>query len=340
MRWTRRPLLPALVGLAVLGPAAAAPSAWASVGGAAAPTDQRAGGAEYGILLGRPSAPRPAVAAFRVAPHTLVSGRAPRLAVQITQRGVRTVTARIVFRPVHGNGTLLELPLGQVRTERLLRPAWPASSVLAPGRYVVSLHATGPAGGTLLRRAQASGRVPITVRPRPVAPTPAPVVAPAPTPPPLVAPVVPPLPDPGVTPDGAFPVAGPHSYGGDDARFGTGRVGHSHQGQDVLADEGTPVVAPLAGTIIARDYQASAAGFYLAMDAADGRSFFFAHCQKDTFAVTLGQTVAAGQQLCRVGHTGDATGPHLHFEIWIGGWRRSSASYPVDPLAQLQAWDH
>jgi murein DD-endopeptidase MepM/ murein hydrolase activator NlpD len=75
------------------------------------------------------------------------------------------------------------------------------------------------------------------------------------------------------------------------------------------------------------------------MDAADGRSFFFAHCQKDTFAVTVGQAVAAGQQLCRVGHTGDASGPHLHFEIWLGGWRRDKTSAPVDPLPQLQAWD-
>jgi murein DD-endopeptidase MepM/ murein hydrolase activator NlpD len=155
--------------------------------------------------------------------------------------------------------------------------------------------------------------------------------------PPVVAPTTPTTAvDPGVTNDGVFPVAGPHSYGDG---FGVGRPGHVHQGQDVVAAEGLPVVAPLAGVIVARDYQASAAGFYLAMDAADGRSFFFAHCEQDTFAVTVGQTVAAGQQLCRVGHTGDATGPHLHFEIWIGGWRRDKASQVVDPLAQLRAWD-
>ncbi|HWI74976.1 MAG TPA: M23 family metallopeptidase, partial [Baekduia sp.] len=157
--------------------------------------------------------------------------------------------------------------------------------------------------------------------------------------PPVVGPTTPTT-DPGVTNDGVFPVAGAHTFGGADARFGAGRTGHIHEGQDVVAAEGTPVVAPLAGTVVARDYQASGAGFYLTMDAADGRSFFFAHCQKDTFAVTVGQTVAAGQQLCRVGHTGDATGPHLHFEIWLGGWRRDKASHPIDPLPQLQAWDH
>ena len=223
--------------------------------------------------------------------------------------------------PISGRSAV-SVPLGRIRTGRLVHPAWPSSVVLKPGRYEVSLHAAGPAGGQLLRRASASGKAPLTVKAKP-----------APVAPPVVAT------DPGVTADGVFPVAGVHTFGGADARFGSGRTGHEHQGQDVLAAEGTPVVAPLAGTIIARDYQASGAGFYLAMDAIDGRSFFFAHCQKDTFAVSLGQAVTAGQPLCRVGHTGDATGPHLHFEIWIGGWHRDAASHPVDPLAQLQVWD-
>ena len=46
----------------------------------------------------------------------------------------------------------------------------------------------------------------------------------------------------------------------------------------VMAAEGTPVVAPVAAAVVARDYQAHGAGFYLTLDAADGRSFFFAHC--------------------------------------------------------------
>jgi biotin carboxyl carrier protein len=325
-RRSLRPLA-GLLALGLLAPAAGA----ASVGGAAAPTGFAAGGAEYGTALGRPSAARPVARVFRVAPHTLIEGRSPRIAVRIDQRGVPSVRARIAFRPVHGNGTLLSMDLGRVRTGRLLHPTWPSGATLRPGRYVVSLHATGPAGATLQRRASASGRVPITVKAKP-----APVTEPIA--PPTVAPVPPT--DPGVTTEGVFPVAGPHDYGGDDARFGAERAGHIHQGQDVVAAEGTPVVAPLAGIIVARDYQAGGAGFYLAMDATDGRSFFFAHCQKDTFAVTVGQTVAAGQQLCRVGHTGDASGPHLHFEIWIGGWRRTADSHPIDPLPQLQAWDH
>ena len=52
-----------------------------------------------------------------------------------------------------------------------------------------------------------------------------------------------------------------------------------------------------------------------------------------------GRAVAAGQPICLVGHTGDATGPHLHFEIWVGGWRVNAASHFIDPLPDLQAWD-
>jgi murein DD-endopeptidase MepM/ murein hydrolase activator NlpD len=135
---------------------------------------------------------------------------------------------------------------------------------------------------------------------------------------------------------GVFPVAGPHTYGDG---IGAPRSGHTHQGQDILAAEGLPVVAPVAGTVLYVSYQAAGAGYYVVEHTNDGRDFFFAHCQAGSVAVQAGQAVVAGQRLCLVGHTGDATGPHLHFEIWVNGWRVNAASTFIDPLPDLLAWD-
>jgi murein DD-endopeptidase MepM/ murein hydrolase activator NlpD len=136
-----------------------------------------------------------------------------------------------------------------------------------------------------------------------------------------------------------FPVLGPHSFGDAANRFGAGRVGHIHEGQDVLASEGLTVVAPLAGTIITTAYQAGGAGWYAAEQTVDGLDFFFAHCQAGSLVVSTGDAVQAGQALCNVGQTGDATGPHLHFEVWVGGWQ-AAGGHPIDPLPYLEEWDH
>ena len=130
-----------------------------------------------------------------------------------------------------------------------------------------------------------------------------------------------------------------HTYGGDDARFGAGRTGHIHEGQDVTAASGTPIVAPVAGTILFTQYQAGGAGEYIVLHADDGRDMFFAHCVRHSTVVTDDQHLDAGTRLCDVGSTGDARGPHLHFEIWPNGWRQIKLTRPIDPLPQLRAWD-
>jgi murein DD-endopeptidase MepM/ murein hydrolase activator NlpD len=312
------PLASTVAGLVMGVPANAA-----GAGGAPAPS--ASGGTEFGAAVSARArrAARPTATVFKVAPRRITAGATPpQIVVRIDQRGVRAVRARVVFWPLRGKGRVLRLDLGRLRTGRRVEAHWPAGAALSAGRYVVRLHARGPGGGTLLRRAHHAGRAPLTVSP-----------APPPPAPPVAAPLTP------ITPGGVFPVAGPHSFGGDSARFGAARDGHAHQGQDIMAAEGTPVVAPLAGTIIARDYQADGAGFYLVEQAVDGRHFFFAHCQKDTFAVDVGAAVGGGQQLCRVGSTGRSSGAHLHFEIWIGGWHVDQNSHPIDPLPDLQAWD-
>lgn len=138
--------------------------------------------------------------------------------------------------------------------------------------------------------------------------------------------------------DHIFPVQGAFSLGGKDGRFGAGRPGHTHQGQDISAALGTPVVAPWAGIVEAVKYQASGAGYYVVLDGAgEDRDYVFMHLRKGSTLVTRGQSVAKGQQLAQVGSTGASSGPHLHFEIWIdGGWY--TGGQPTDPLPFLNAW--
>jgi murein DD-endopeptidase MepM/ murein hydrolase activator NlpD len=134
-------------------------------------------------------------------------------------------------------------------------------------------------------------------------------------------------------PAGVFPVQGPYDFGGADSRFGAVRDGHSHQGQDIAAAEGTPIVSPVAGTVNVVAYQAKGAGHYIVISG----DYVFMHLQAGSIAVAEGQAVAPGQRIASVGATGDAEGPHLHFEYWPNGWW-AKGSDPVDPLPMLQAW--
>lgn len=123
-----------------------------------------------------------------------------------------------------------------------------------------------------------------------------------------------------------FPVVGRFSFGSTDAQFGAGRPGHTHQGQDVVANEGTPLVAPYSGRISWVKYQAEGAGYYVVLDADDGRDYVFMHLQKGSINVKQSDQVPTGKLLARVGSTGRSSGPHLHFEIWTGGPCSSAAS--------------
>jgi murein DD-endopeptidase MepM/ murein hydrolase activator NlpD len=136
--------------------------------------------------------------------------------------------------------------------------------------------------------------------------------------------------------DHRFPLTGNFSFGSDGARFGAGRPGHTHQGQDVVADSGTRIVAPYAGKITYVAYQ-DLAGYYVVEHADDGRDYVFMHLQKGSAAVKEGDRVATGGAIGNVGATGDASGPHLHFEIWVDGpWQ--FGGHPVDPLPLLKSW--
>jgi murein DD-endopeptidase MepM/ murein hydrolase activator NlpD len=135
----------------------------------------------------------------------------------------------------------------------------------------------------------------------------------------------------------AFPVLGAHDFGGAQSVFGAGRSGHTHQGQDVMAECGTPLVAARGGRIqFAGDDDA--AGIYLVIDG-KGTPYdtTYMHLQQPSPFQT-GDVVRTGQPIGLVGDTGNAQGCHLHFELWAGpGWYEGGS--PVDPLPYLKKWD-
>jgi murein DD-endopeptidase MepM/ murein hydrolase activator NlpD len=134
-----------------------------------------------------------------------------------------------------------------------------------------------------------------------------------------------------------FPVRGSHDYGGAAARFGAQRAGHIHQGQDVMAACGTPLIAARGGVVKANHYQASA-GNYIVIDGENtSTDYGYMHLRSPS-PYNVGDRVYTGDQIGVVGETGDATACHLHFEEWSGpGWY--SGGSPFDPLPDLKSWD-
>jgi murein DD-endopeptidase MepM/ murein hydrolase activator NlpD len=132
-------------------------------------------------------------------------------------------------------------------------------------------------------------------------------------------------------PERVFPVTGKVHYGGFAAHFGGGR---DHQGQDVFADCGTPLVAAAAGKVIDAKYHGSA-GNYVVIEAEGGRHHFYAHLSREA-RVDVGDRVRAGDRLGSVGQSGNAWDCHLHFEVWTApGWYRGG--HPIDPLPLLRS---
>ena len=113
-----------------------------------------------------------------------------------------------------------------------------------------------------------------------------------------------------------LPVAGtitsPQGYRTDPI---TGEVSY-HSGTDIAVPEGTPILAAADGTVTianALDSWGGSYGYHVKLDHGGGLTTLYAHCS--SICVTVGQQVKAGQVIAYVGHTGRATGPHLHFEV-------------------------
>jgi murein DD-endopeptidase MepM/ murein hydrolase activator NlpD len=134
-----------------------------------------------------------------------------------------------------------------------------------------------------------------------------------------------------------FPILGPHDYGGPAGRFGAPRSGHTHQGQDVMAACGLPVVAARGGRVQYSGYE-GAAGNYVVIDGM-GTPYDTAYMHlAQPSPLQTGDPVRTGQPIGVVGDTGDATACHLHFELWgPPGWYEGGS--PIDPLPYLKKWD-
>ena len=104
--------------------------------------------------------------------------------------------------------------------------------------------------------------------------------------------------------------------------FGTGRTEH-HDGIDLAAPAGTPILAVADGVVSTARTANTGYGNVVILDHGDGRTSVYAHC--DRLFVAEGDTVVRGQVIASVGMSGNATGPHLHFEL-----RRDDI--PQDPL--------
>jgi murein DD-endopeptidase MepM/ murein hydrolase activator NlpD len=128
-----------------------------------------------------------------------------------------------------------------------------------------------------------------------------------------------------------FPISGRHSYGDG---FGAGR---GHQGQDLFARCGRPVLAARAGRVQVRRYQ-SAAGYYVVVDGrGTGQDYVYMHMSRRG-RPPEGARVHAGERIGSVNDTGRATGCHLHFEIWTNpGWYEGGRAKP--PTRALRRWD-
>jgi murein DD-endopeptidase MepM/ murein hydrolase activator NlpD len=103
------------------------------------------------------------------------------------------------------------------------------------------------------------------------------------------------------------------------------RWGRMHEGIDISAGTGAPIAAAMAGTVISTGYMGGY-GNLVVVDHGGGLATAYAHLSG--YAVGAGQSVSQGQVVGYVGCTGHCYGPHLHFEVRVGG-------AAVDPLGYL-----
>ena len=91
-----------------------------------------------------------------------------------------------------------------------------------------------------------------------------------------------------------------------------------HNGLDIAANKGEPIVAAYNGTVIKSGYSKSY-GYYIIISHGQNTQTLYAHCSK--LLVDEGDVLSMGDKIALVGSTGVSTGPHLHFEVRVGSYR-------------------
>ena len=105
--------------------------------------------------------------------------------------------------------------------------------------------------------------------------------------------------------------------------FGDSRTGHTHAGIDLAGEMGQPILAAQSGVVVYAGMLNESAGRAVAIRHPNGWTTHYFHC--DSELVSVGDQVRAGQPIATIGATGNANGPHLHFETRYNGTS-------VDPL--------
>jgi murein DD-endopeptidase MepM/ murein hydrolase activator NlpD len=108
-----------------------------------------------------------------------------------------------------------------------------------------------------------------------------------------------------------------------------------HRAIDIAAPYGTAIYAAVGGTVVKAGWRSTEGGGNVIW-VMDGTKLYTTYNHLSNVGVRVGQTIRAGQRIGLVGTSGIATGPHLHFEVWLGyPWGLGSTADAVNPCIYL-----